>query len=217
MCQMTTWRAYQAYFHLYLSPQSFLSVRNLPSASPSRLHSGGLLKFTLSLAKENAATRRFSSLPTLYLYSFKENLLFYSGLLPLSFYIDPSLTKTVFTVLHKILISSAIPHFLLSHFGDTLSRISFAKMQHFLTILSVIVNYCKSIDLVIFTSLTIVSICTMLTEIMLVEQILMNALCLWTSWKINSRWLPGLILKVIGAKEVHDFLKWTAAMLDSLK
>lgn len=25
--------------------------------------------------------------------------------------------------------------------------------------------------------------------------------------KINSRWLPGLILGVIGAKEVHDFLK----------
>ena len=82
----------------------------LPSASPSRLHSGGLLKFTLSLAKENAATRRFSSLPTLYLYSFKENFLFYSGLLPLSFYIDPSLPRTVFTVLNKILISSAGVH-----------------------------------------------------------------------------------------------------------
>ena len=40
---------------------------------------------------------------------------------------------------------------------------------------------------------------------------------MWTSRKINSRWLPGLILEVIGAKEVHDFLKWMAAMLDSLK
>lgn len=97
-------------FFIHYSLHPFLSVRNLPSASPSRLHSGGLVKLALSLAKENAATRRFSSLPTLYLYSFKENLRFYSNLLPLSFYIDPSLTKTVFTVIHKILISSAGLH-----------------------------------------------------------------------------------------------------------
>ena len=85
---------YQAYFHLYLSPQSFLSVRNLPSASPSHLHSCGLSKrySVIGYRKRGNATIFLS--PSLFIFP----------------YIDPSLPRTVFTVLNKILISSAGVH-----------------------------------------------------------------------------------------------------------